>query len=232
VQKTGVKVYKVRETGQIEFVNEFFGRLEIECSACVTLDMGDEMSDALAPPLDSVRTQLEAAESRARRIVESLSPGLLGRRPSEDAWSVAECIAHLSLTTDAYVPAIRQALEEGRRRQLLQSRTRFRMGISARLLAWWLEPPYRMKSRTPAPFVPEVKTTEEALPEFLRGQQQLLTLLREANGLALDELEIVSPFAKQLRYNVYAAFRLIAVHQRRHLWQAEQTARKLGAARA
>jgi hypothetical protein len=97
--------------------------------------MGEPVSDALAPPLDDVRAQLEAAGSRARSIVEGLSPALLGRRPGEDAWSVAECIAHLSLTTDAYVPAIRQALEEGRRRQLLQSGTSFRMGISARLLA-------------------------------------------------------------------------------------------------
>jgi hypothetical protein len=78
--------------------------------------------------------------------------------------------------------------------------------------------------------VPDVKRPEQALPGFVTRQERLLTLLSEANGLALDELQIASPFAKRLRYNVYAAFRLIAVHQRRHLWQAEQTARRLGAA--
>jgi DinB superfamily len=185
------------------------------------------MAGALTPPLDQIHSQLEAAASRARTIVEGLSPALLGRRPDQDAWSVAECIAHLSLTTDAYVPAIRQALDEGRAKHLLRSGTSFRMGIPARLLAWWLEPPYRLRSKTPAAFVPGVENPANALPDFLHRQQQLLILLAEADGLALDRLQIPSPFARQMRYNVYAAFRLIAVHQRRHLWQAEQTAKAL-----
>jgi hypothetical protein len=54
-------------------------------------------------------------------------------------------------------------------------------------------------------------------------------LLAEANGLAIDRLRIASPFARQIRYSVYSAFRLIAVHQRRHLWQAEQVARSVTA---
>jgi len=185
------------------------------------------MANSLAPPLDPIRAQLEAASSRAQQIVGNLPPALLGRRPDQHSWSVAECLAHLSLTTDGYLPAIRQALEEGRSRHLLQSEGKFRMGISARILAWWLEPPYRLKSRTPAAFVPGVEDPAAALPDFLHRQQQLLILLAQADGLALDRLRITSPFARQVRYNVYAAFCLIAAHERRHLWQAEQTARKL-----
>jgi hypothetical protein len=192
----------------------------------------ESMTNALTPPLDDIQAQLEAAAARAQTIVESLSPALLGRRPGENSWSVAECIAHLTLTTDAYVPANRQALDEGRRQRLLKSGTRFRMEFSARMLAWWLEPPYRLKSRTPASFVPAVENPANALGDFLHRQQQLLILLQEADGLALDRLPITSPFARHMRYNVYAAFRLIAAHQRRHLWQAEQTAQKLPAAQA
>jgi hypothetical protein len=185
------------------------------------------MAKALTPALDRIRVQLEAAASRARTIVESVSPAMLGRRPGPGSWSLAECIAHLTLTTDAYLPAIRQALDEGRSRRLVHSGKPFGMGVAARLLAWWLEPPYRLKSKTPAAFVPGVENAENALPDFLDRQQRLLALLTEADGLALDRLRIPSPFARHVRYNVYAAFCLIAVHQRRHLWQAEQGARKL-----
>jgi hypothetical protein len=187
------------------------------------------MATVLTRPLEDIREQLDAASARAREVVEGRSVSLLGRRPDEGSWSVAECLAHLSLTTDAYVPVIREALEEGRRRNLQQSGDSFRMEVSARILAWWLEPPYRLKSRTPAGFVPRMQDPADALPDFLERQRQLATLLAEANGLALDRLSIVSPFAKQMRYNVYAAFRVIAAHERRHLWQAEQTARRFAA---
>jgi hypothetical protein len=162
-------------------------------------------------------------------MLADLPRELAGRRPDPTSWSVAECLAHLTLTTDAYVPAIREALADGRRQNLLSSRQSFRMELPARLLAWWLEPPYRLKSRTPAAFVPASSDPTEALPEFLQRQQRLFPLLAEANGLAIDRLRIASPFARQIRYSVYSAFRLIAVHQRRHLWQAEQVARSVTA---
>jgi hypothetical protein len=180
-------------------------------------------------PLDQIAVQLEAASARAQRIVGSLSPALLGRRPDPNSWSVAECIAHLSLTTDAYLPAIRQALEEGRRRGLRRSGNSFRVELSARMLAWWLEPPYRMKARTPAAFVPGVEDPEAVLADFLERQRRLLEVLVEGSGLPLDRLPIRSPFAHWMHYGVYAAFVVIAAHERRHLWQAEQTAQKVEA---
>jgi hypothetical protein len=142
---------------------------------------------------------------------------------------VAECLDHLTLSADAFVPAIGEALADGRRRNLLSRSGVFRMDFLARLLAWWLEPPYRMKSKTGAAFVPASGDAANSLPNFLERQQQLAALLVEADGLALDQLRIRSPFARLARYSVYSAFRLIAVHERRHLWQAEQVARHLNA---
>jgi hypothetical protein len=185
------------------------------------------VTNTLTPPLDALFTQLDAAASRARNLVDHLPPALLGRRPAPESWSVAECLAHLTLTTDAFAPLIRQALDEGRSRRLLRSGASFRMGISARLLALWLEPPYRLKSRAPAAFVPGLKNPESALPDFLDRQQQLLALLSGADGLALDRLRLQSPFVRRMHYNVYGAFCVIAIHQRRHRWQAEQVAKKL-----
>jgi hypothetical protein len=62
------------------------------------------------------------------------------------------------------------------------------------------------------------------LPEFVERQQKLKAVIAEADGLALDGIRISSPLAPQVKYNVYAALHLIAVHQRRHLWQAERVA--------
>ncbi len=185
------------------------------------------MPDALCPALEEIRLELEDASARASALVQSLTPEKLGLRPAPESWSVAECLYHLTLSADAFAPAIRDALAEGRRRNLLSSSPIFRMESVARLLGWWLEPPYRMKSKTGAAFVPAPGDAADSLPNFLTRQQQLMLLLREADGLAIDRLRIRSPFARQVRYSVYSAFRLMAVHERRHLWQAEQVARRI-----
>jgi|SRR5947209_4338928 len=184
------------------------------------------MATPLSPPLKDICTQLEAASLRAQNIVAGLSASVLMQRPAPNSWSIAECLGHLTLTAQAYEPVIRQGIDEGRRKRLFKSGDHFRMEWMAKLLAWWLEPPYRLKSRSPSAFEPIVQDPVNALPEFLYWQQRVMELLAAADGLALDRVQIVSPFSSRMRYNVYAAFHLIAVHERRHLWQAEQVLRK------
>ena len=85
------------------------------------------------------------------------------------------------------------------------------------------EPPYRIKMKTSAPFVPErVEPMADVLERFDYLQGELLVRLDRASGLALDKLRVVSPFNARVKYNLYSAFRLLPVHQRRHLWQAQQ----------
>jgi hypothetical protein len=122
---------------------------------------------------------------------------------------------------------IRTAIDRARDEHLVDRGTTFRFGISARILAWWLDPPYRLKTKTPAAFVPGIQEPARALPEFVERQQKLKAVMAETDGLALDGIRISSPFARHVKYNVYAGFRLIAVHQRRHLWQAERVAETL-----
>jgi hypothetical protein len=85
--------------------------------------------------------------------------------------------------------------------------------------------------KTPDPFVPAtIEPKASVLAEFDGYQRRLVELLAEANGLALSRIKIRSPFNASVRYNVYSAFRIIAAHERRHLWQAEQARDALRAA--
>lgn len=97
------------------------------------------------------------------------------------------------------------------------------MEWKARLLRWLLEPPARLKMPTPERFQPvAIDDPGRVIPDFVGSQAQLLERLTRGEGLALDQYRIVSPFAKSVRYNLYSAFVMIAAHERRHLWQAEQ----------
>ena len=46
--------------------------------------------------------------------------------------------------------------------------------------------------------------------------------VRQADGLPIDDVKIVSPFDDRVKYNLYAALTLVPRHQHRHLLQAER----------
>ena len=87
----------------------------------------------------------------------------------------------------------------------------------------WLATTLRVPVKTTEPFVPRGSYVGDGvLAEFDELQRQILDRVARADGLDLAALRIVSPFDARLRYTVYAAFRLIAAHQRLHLRQASR----------
>jgi DinB superfamily len=147
----------------------------------------------------------------------------MARRPVPGKWSPAECIEHLAITSDAYFPLWQTALAEARVQGLRGSGS-FRMDWKGRILAWMLEPPARMRMPAPPGFVPKAIGGTDAVGHFLSGQERLLEVAGSSQELALDGVQITSPFSKNLRYSVWSSFVVTAAHQRRHLWQAERAA--------
>jgi hypothetical protein len=172
--------------------------------------------------LEDVEAEIDEATKRAWALIKSTDPRLFTVRPHPSSWSAAECLSHLSISTELFLPVIARSIEEGRKKNLL-SRKKPSMDVLGRILRWFLEPPIRKRVATSAPFVPKsVRAKAEAFGEFSSLQSKLIDLLHQASTLDLAKLKIVSPFDKRLRYNLYSAFLIIVAHQRRHLWQAEQ----------
>jgi hypothetical protein len=178
-----------------------------------------------ASQIDSLLDQLRANLRLAERMFDSQTTGQLQHHPAQGRWSAAECLAHLNLTNRAYLSLLDSAVEQLREKRVLGGGP-FHLNWNARLLKYWLEPPSRLRLPTSVPFQPvAVKDPSVALGEFQSIGKALEEKLNSACGLALDRAKIVSPFAEKLKYNLYSAFVLIAAHNRRHLWQAEQALR-------
>jgi hypothetical protein len=145
------------------------------------------------------------------------------RRPAAERWSPAECIAHLTITNGVYLPLIRDGIERGR--ALPSARGRYRSDIKGWLLARSLEPGARFKIKTPRRFEPvDIGTASQVLGDFTRSQEALSELVRESAGLDLRRVMIASPFNAKMSYNLFACYKIIAAHERRHLAQAEAAA--------
>ena len=172
--------------------------------------------------LEEVEAEIDEATKRAWALIKSTDPRLFTVRPHPSSWSAAECLSHLSISTELFLPVIASSIEEGRKKNLV-ARKKPSMDMLGRILRWFLEPPIRKRVTTSAPFVPKsVRAKAEAFGEFSSLQSKLIDLLHQASTLDLSKLKIVSPFDKRVRYNLYSAFLIIVAHQRRHLWQAEQ----------
>jgi hypothetical protein len=171
-------------------------------------------------PLDELEQELNEATRRAWALVQSTDGRLFTVRPEPGRWSAAECLAHLSISTDLFLPVLRKAITQpGKRAKKKQPK----MDLLGRILRWFLEPPIRQKVKTSAPFVPKaVRAKADAFGEFAGLQEKLIDVLRDARDADFGQ-KIVSPFDKRVKYNLYSAFRIVAAHERRHLWQAEQT---------
>jgi len=182
------------------------------------------MTDALHPQLAELVGELRAATDRARALAIRLDENAFARRPAPERWSPAECLAHLNLTTRAFLLLIDEALERGRASGRRMT-GRYRRDLVGSLLARSLEPPARFRMATTAPFVPSgVRSRDEVVGEFVVLQEELVRRVEQASGLDLNRLRVASAFNPRLKYNLFSCFAVLAAHERRHLWQAEDAA--------
>jgi len=167
--------------------------------------------------LAEMRRQFESCSSTADQLVKSLAEADLVKRPSSQGWSVAECIEHLTATTQLYLPILDASLQGAP-----AGNGPYKMDWKGRMLKWILEPPYRTKVKTLPSLEPKIADVQRVLPDFLASQQQLFEAMERWKGRALGKVFITSPFKKSLRYNIFSLFNVIAAHQRHHLWQAQR----------
>ena len=182
-------------------------------------------SSGLPPDLNSILHDLEESDLRARRIAGTLSDLQINWQPNERAWSIAQCLDHLGRGNTIYAAALHQAVQKARFAPLPRKGP-LRPGWFSRLFIWSFEPPPRIKMRAPKKIVPGAShQREEVLQMFLRSQEDMRSVLREGADLDLNRIRFRNPFIGFLRLSVGAGLLIIAAHNRRHLWQAEQVRR-------
>lgn len=134
------------------------------------------------------------------------------------------------MTSRAYVPRLREALDSARLMRM-SSTTDYHLDFPGRIMAFMMRPMKHIgkfkigRVKTTGPFTPRGgQTREQLLSDFVRLQSDLISIVRSAEGLPIDKVDIQSPFGK-MRYNAYSALEIVAQHEHRHLQQAEEAAR-------
>ena len=175
---------------------------------------------ALAPEIEEFRQQFERLSSDADALVAPLSEEQFTWQPAPGAWSIAQCIEHLNVTARLYLPKLDEAIADNIRRGRYGDGP-FSYSWLGRVAVRSMEPPARLKVKTPPAFQPPPsRTRHEIMAAFRAYQVQFVDRLRQANGLDLAAARVSSPASKWIRLPLGSAFALMAAHERRHLWQA------------
>jgi hypothetical protein len=181
--------------------------------------IADSESGASFAQLGSLLEQFQCATRDARKLVLGRSTVELKKRLKPESWSTAECLDHLARTTASYLPAISRAVATAPK---LTTKRALRTGTVAALLIRNLEPPYRLRYKVIPLLSPQQTDFESAWPAFEESQSRLSETVWSAAGLAIDKVTVPCPVCAHVTYNAYGAFRMLAAHQRRHLWQVRQ----------
>lgn len=177
---------------------------------------------------ENLKQQISDCRHRAEQLVAGLTPEQLTRRPSLAKWSIAECLAHLTLAAGVVQPKMAKAIERGRKENMV-GQGPFSPGPVGRLLSWAAEPPPKFRLRAPKNITPAVEHGDpmQVLAEFMKVQDGWEKLIRDSDGLDQHKVKVASPFPGLPRLRLAAPIPWMLAHQRRHLLQAEIVKRQI-----
>jgi len=171
--------------------------------------------------------QYRKNEANATQLVGGLSLGQLNWKNGA-SWSVAECLAHIAAANAGVGAAMKDAVDR-KVGGLPETGGGFPTpGFIANMLVKSLEPPPKFKAKAAPGTVPEALVYgKEILDTYLASHEQFLAVIKQGGALNLHAFGFKHP-ALPLRLPVDAGLALMAAHDRRHLWQAEQVTKNAG----
>jgi hypothetical protein len=166
-----------------------------------------------------IRTLHETSRTVQERF-GPLSAAQLNWKPSPDRWSVAQCLDHLLATNAGFLPAF-DAVLAGRHRPTLWQRMPWIPGVFGRLVRNAVHPDSAKAYKAGASFQPSASDVDAGIvARFTDQQSRLGDVLAGSAGLDLDRIVITSAVSPIVIYSLFDAFRIMVLHDQRHVRQA------------
>lgn len=169
-------------------------------------------------------TQLMAELDVIDRETTDLTSGLtveqLNWQPGPGVWSIGQCLEHLRLANEVYLPAISAALVNAQAFAVQE----ITLGWFARwFIRTYIEPsPATKRGSAPRKSVPGSQIPLSVIDRFLSTNQQARKLIRLAEPCNVNRIRFVNPFVPVIRFTVGTGLRITCSHGRRHVLQAQR----------
>ena len=189
------------------------------------------MSAPLPPDLQKVLDSIDASDRAGAELAARLTDEDFHWKPDAgQRWSVAECLDHLATINAVYLAAARTGIEKARKNGWTR-RGPLQPGFFGRKFIASMEPPVKRKLRTPQLGEPKPqRRRDEIMRDYHAAHEEIRKMIREAATIDANRATFRNPFIRIVNVKVATAFHVVAAHDRRHIWQAEQVEREIRAA--
>ena len=178
----------------------------------------------LPPDLQQILDDIDAADRAGDAIAAQVTDEQFHWRPRDgQGWSIAQCLDHLAIINVFYCASIQSAIDDARARAWMREGPAAPGFFGRRFIASQ-EPPVRRRFSAPGRVKPATATRsrEEILAAYHQAHAVVRRAISSAAGVDINRATFPNPFLKILRVRVSTALLVVAAHDRRHLWQAEQ----------
>ena len=170
--------------------------------------------------LERLLYQAKVILEEAEGLAWGLTQDQFNWRPADGSWSVGQCMDHLNMANRGFIANSEVAIRSAREKRQLSDGP-FRYGWLVRWLYRQMEPPVKRRFKAPPVFDPASgKEKADVQAEWVKNHERLNELIRDANGIDLVKVKVVSPAASWLKYSIGMGLWIQCAHDRRHLWQA------------
>ncbi|WP_372474664.1 DinB family protein [Capnocytophaga sp. ARDL2] len=141
----------------------------------------------------------------------------LSNSPSDDSWSILECIEHLNLYGNFYLPEIASCIAKADE----SNRNLFKSGFLGNYFVKLIQPKPRLnKMKTATKMNPKGRRlTKNCLQVFIRQQNQLLDLLQKAHTVDLAKCKTNISIVPFIRLRLGDTLQFVVYHNQRHMKQ-------------
>jgi len=144
----------------------------------------------------------------------------LNKRLTNESWSVLECLEHLNLYGNFYLPEIKNRIETS----TTKPSTEFKSGWLGNYFAQSMLPKEKLnkmkafKSMNPI----HSSLSKNTVTVFIDQQKQLLDLLNASRNVNLNKVKTSVSITTLIKLKLGDTFRFLIYHNKRHVVQAQK----------
>ena len=164
--------------------------------------------------IEATRQNLNFAE-----LLKAKSKSQLNWKENPESWSVLECLEHLNLYGDFYLPEIEKVIGNAKSK----SDPVFKSGILGNYFAESMLPKTKLnkmktfKDKNPL----NSNLNSDTIDRFINQQIKMLGLLDKARSISLNKEKTAISISKLIKLKIGDTFRFVINHNLRHIKQIE-----------
>lgn len=176
-----------------------------------------ELIQSLTEQTKQIITQVEA--------LKNYDSNTLTWKANPTSWSILECIEHLNLYSDFYLPEIKSKIQQS----TTQRENEFRSGFLGNYFAKSMLPKEKLnkmktfKDKNPL----NAKLDKTVIDKFLTQQNSLLDLLDKSKNVSLNKVKINTSISSLIKLKLGDTFQFFINHMIRHMKQIDNIQKEM-----